>query len=255
VDTEGSLVGINTLILSQSGGNEGLGFAAPANIVRHVAEQIRQRGRVSRGTIGAAVQTLEPGLSRGLGLGDRRGVIVADVLPGSPAETGGLKVGDLVVSMDGKPMENGRQFNVNLYQRSPGDPVVLVVNRNQTERTVRVTVEERKGDTARFASMVTKEHNLVPRLGVLALDIGPELQRLLPPLRNPGGVLVAALAGGGSPWETGLEAGDIIYAVNRREIPDVATLKAVLEPAAPGTILALQVERNGGLRYVTLEIQ
>jgi serine protease Do len=255
VDTAGNLVGINTLILSQSGGNQGLGFAAPSNIVRHVAGRIREHGRVPRGTIGATVQTLEPVLSRGLGLGDRRGVIVADVLPGSPAEMGGLGAGDLVLSMDGKPMENGRQFNVNLYQRNPGDVVTLVVNRNQTRRTVRVTVQERTGDPARFARMVTKEHNLIPRLGVLALDIGPELKRLLPPLRKPGGVLVAALAGGGSPWEAGLEAGDIIHAVNRREIPDIAALKAALEPLVPGTTLTLQVERSGGLRYVAMEIQ
>jgi serine protease Do len=90
---------------------------------------------------------------------------------------------------------------------------------------------------------------------VLALDIGPELKRLLPPLRKPGGVLVAALAGGGSPWEAGLEAGDIIHAVNRREIPDIAALKAALEPLVPGTTLTLQVERSGGLRYVAMEIQ
>jgi serine protease Do len=254
VDIDGTVVGINTLIVSRSGGNEGLGFAAPGNIVSHVVAQIRTHGRVPRGEIGAVVQTLDPALAEALGRGDRRGVIVADVLPGGAADAAGLQVGDCVLSLDGKAMENGRQFNVNLYRRSPGDVVSLLVSRDQAERTLRVTVQERKGDPARFARMVSMEHNLIPRLGVLVLDIGSDLKRLLPPLRKREGVLVAALAGGGPPWESGLEAGDIIYTLNRRETPDVKTLKAILDGLPSGASLALQVERNGRLRYLTLEL-
>jgi serine protease Do len=127
LDTEGRVVGINTLILSQSGGSEGIGFAAPSNIVRNVFEQIRQGGHVQRGEIGARAQTITAELAAGLGLPRPWGVVIADVAPGGPAAEAGLRIGDLVLSMDGKPMENARQFDVNLYRRSVGVSVPLEV--------------------------------------------------------------------------------------------------------------------------------
>jgi serine protease Do len=109
VNVDGKVVGINTLILSQSGGNEGLGFAAPSNIVRNVFDQIRKYGRVRRGEIGVRAQTITSLLAEGLHLPRETGVILSDVYPGTPAEKSGLKPGDIVISLDGKPMENGRR--------------------------------------------------------------------------------------------------------------------------------------------------
>ena len=106
VDLRGRVVGINTLILSQAGGFEGLGFSAPSNIVRTVYEQIRQFGRVRRGDIGVRAQTVTPILARGLALPRDSGVVLADVIPGSPADQAGLRAGDVVLSLDGKPMDN-----------------------------------------------------------------------------------------------------------------------------------------------------
>src|SRR6187397_171016 len=106
VDTDGRLVGISTLIYSQSGGNEGIGFAAPSNIVRNVFMQIRKQGRVRRGEIGVNSQTITPLMAEALGLTFDAGVILADVLPGGPAEKVGLEPGDIVLSLDGKAMEN-----------------------------------------------------------------------------------------------------------------------------------------------------
>ncbi len=110
VDAEGRVIGINTLILSQSGGNEGLGFAAPSNIVRHVFEQVRRFGRVRRGQIGVRAQTITPALAEGLSLTRDWGVVLGDVFPDGPAAKAGLQVGDVVETLDGKPMENGRQL-------------------------------------------------------------------------------------------------------------------------------------------------
>ena len=112
VTAEGLVVGINTMIFSQSGGNEGIGFAAPGNIVRFVYEQIRTNGRVRRGEIGVFAQTITPALASGLRLSREWGVVLGDVYPNSPAAKAGLRINDVILSVDGKPMENGRQFDV-----------------------------------------------------------------------------------------------------------------------------------------------
>ena len=108
VNARGKVIGINSLIFSQSGGSEGIGFAAPSNIVRNVFEQIRETGRVRRGEIGVHAQTITPTLAGGLSLTRSSGVILADVYPGSPGEKAGLEIGDIILSQNGKLMENGR---------------------------------------------------------------------------------------------------------------------------------------------------
>src|SRR5262249_9087274 len=120
VDAAGRVIGINTLIFSQSGGSEGVGFAAPSNIVRAVYEQIRNHGVVHRGEIGVRCQTVTPALSKALSLPRDWGVVVSDVLPNSAAAETGVEVGDLVLSLDRKPMENARQLEVDLYRRTAG---------------------------------------------------------------------------------------------------------------------------------------
>ena len=126
--------GVNTLILSGAAGTAGPGFAAPSNIVRAVFEQIKRTGRVRRGEIGVRAQTVTPTLAAGLGLKRDQGAVLADVAPGSPADRAGLSVGDLVLTLDGKPIENGRQLHVNLYRREVGDLVRLEVLRGDSRR-------------------------------------------------------------------------------------------------------------------------
>src|SRR5262245_30615806 len=121
LDTEGRVMGINSFILTQSGGSEGIGFAAPSNIVRNVYEQIRRTGKVHRGAIGVSAQTVTPTLAAGLGLAQPWGAVLADVAPRGPAAAAGLAIGDVVLTLDGKPLENGRQLEVNLYRHAVGD--------------------------------------------------------------------------------------------------------------------------------------
>src|SRR5688572_720345 len=143
VDLSGRVVGINTLILSQAGGSQGLGFSAPSNIVQTVYKQIRQFGRVRRGDIGVRAQTVTPILARGLALPRERGVVLADVIPGSPADRAGLRAGDMVLSLDGKPMDNGRQLQVNLYRHVVGDVVTLEILRDGRVGPIPIAVSER----------------------------------------------------------------------------------------------------------------
>jgi serine protease Do len=254
VDVEGRMVGLNTMILSQSGGNEGIGFAAPCNVVRSVYEQLRTSGRVRRGVIGVRAQTITPSLASGLGLVFDRGVVVSDVTPSGPAAASGLRPGDVVLALDGKPMENARQFDVNLYRRVPGDRVALRVRRGPEALELRVSVVARPEDTDRFLSMVTPEKNLIPRLGVLALELDDELRRAAGPLRGHEGVLVAARAGGSDDGND-LRPGDVVYAVNGVSVLGLSELRSAVGRPAPGQPLVLHVERGGRLLYVVIEAE
>ena len=168
VDIEGRLVGINTMILTQSGGSEGLGFAVPSNIVRFVIDQMRRSGFVLRGEIGVEAQTVTPGLAAALGLSRDSGVILADVLPGGPADIAGLKIGDIVLSLNGKPMENARQFHVNLYRQEVGSTVTLRILRGDETLEKKVEVMARSNSLERFVSQV----NDTPAPGASPLDPG-----------------------------------------------------------------------------------
>jgi serine protease Do len=254
VDIEGRVVGINTLIVSQSGGSEGVSFAAPSNIVRTVFEQIRRTGRVRRGEIGIRAQTITLVLAAGLGLRPDRGVVISDVRPEGPAALAGLRPADVVLALDGKPMENARQLEVNLYARPAGQAVTLDVLRGADRLTLRVEVSERTGDPGRLAALVTPERNVVAPLGILGVDVDEELLRLLPPLRARAGVLVAATAPDAPAWRDPLLPGDVIYTLNQEPVPTLARLRELLAGLKAGPVV-LHVERAGELRFLAFELE
>jgi serine protease Do len=256
VDTAGRVVGINTMIYSQSGGNEGIGFAAPSNIVKNVFEQIRATGRVHRGEIGVAAQTITPLLAAGLGLAQDWGVIISDVDPAGPGARAGLQRGDIVLSLDGKVMENGRQFQVNFYARSVGAMVSLEVLRGEQRLTLRVPVAERPDDPMRFAGMVRPEEHLVPRLGILGLNLDEQIASLLPDLQQPDGVVIAAVASDAPISRQGtLAPGDVIHALNQARITTLAELRNALAALKPGSPAVLQLERDGRMIYFAFAVQ
>jgi serine protease Do len=253
VTAEGVVVGINTMIFSQSGGSEGIGFAAPGNIARFVYEQIRANRRVRRGEIGVFAQTITPALASGLRLSREWGVVLGDVYPNSPAAKAGLRINDVILSVEGKPMENGRQFDVTVYQRPIGSPVNLEVGRGLQRLTLRVVVEERRDVADRFRDMVTPEQNLVSRLDILALEITPELAAIIPGLRTPDGVVVAGVALASGP--AGPLPGDVIHAVNGVTVRTIADLRTAIGQVAPDSVAVLQVGREGRLRFITVTLE
>jgi serine protease Do len=255
VDIEGRLVGINTMILTQSGGSEGLGFAVPSNIARFAIDQMRRTGFVLRGEIGVEAQTVTPGLAPALGLERDTGVILADVLPGGPGDTAGLKIGDIVLSLNGKPMENARQFHVNLYRQSISSIVTLQILRGADTLEKKVVLLARSNSPERFASQVNERQHLVPHLSILALPIDASIAGLLmgSPRRSYG-ILVARLAITTNGPSGELLPGDIIYEVNREPVSTLQELRALLERRDSGEPLVLQVERAGRIRYVEMRL-
>jgi serine protease Do len=159
----------------------------------------------------------------------------------------------VILSLDGKPMENGRQFDVNVYRRPIGGTVNLEVGRGLQRINIRVPVVERKDEEDRFRDLVTPEQNLIPRLGILGLDLTPELARGLPGLRSPHGVIVAIVAGNGG--GAGLLSGDVIHGVNGSPVRTLADLRSAVGGIAADSAAVLQVGRRGRLRFVTATLE
>jgi serine protease Do len=254
LDADGRIVGINTFILTQSGGSEGIGFAIPSNIVQSVVKQLRKDGHVHRGQIGVYAQTITASLAAGLGLVRDWGVLLADVEPEGPADTAGMKVGDIVLSLNGRTMENARQLQVNLYRRPVGERVTIEALRGDQKLTFEVEVIEREDDPLRFADMVKPEDNVIARLGILGVDINQKIAQMLPDLRKKYGVVVAARAAG-SPFSTTLDPGDVIYAVNSEPVTSVNALRGALDRLKTADPVVLQIEREGRLMYIDLELE
>jgi serine protease Do len=247
-------MGLNTFILSQSGGSEGIGFAIPSNIVKAIFEQIRKDGHVHRGQVGIRAQSITPSLAQGLGLTRDTGVLVADVTPDGPADDAGVKIGDIILTMDGKPMENARQFEVNVYRHTVGQEIKLKVLRDTGELELLLEVTERDDDPQRFADLVDPEKNQVKRLGILCIEVNEKVAALLPDLRKPYGVVVAARIGAMAN-ASDLQPGDVIHEINGAPISTIAALRETLDKAKADTPLVLQVERDGKLMYQVLELE
>ncbi|HZB27709.1 MAG TPA: PDZ domain-containing protein, partial [Gemmatimonadales bacterium] len=254
VSTGGVVIGINTGIFSESGGNEGVGFAAPTNIVSFIYDQIRTTGRVQRGEIGVFAQTITPQLAAGLQLIREWGVVLGDVYPNGPAAKAGLHINDVVLSVDGKPMENARQFDVTLYARKPGSTVNIEVGRGLKRLTLPVTVVERRDQTDQFRDLVTPERNLISRLGILGLDLTPELARMVPGVRDVNGVIVAAVAPDAR-VAGGPDPGDVIYGINGERVRSLADVRAALEGVAVDSTVVLHVGRQGQLRFLAVTLE
>ena len=250
----GEVVGINTLIFSQSGGYEGLSFAAPSNIIRNVYEQLRAYGRVRRGMIGVYAQTISPWMAEGLGLARDYGVILADVYPKGPGDNAGLHVGDIVLSLDGKTMENARQFNVNVYGKPLDQDVTLDILRGGKQQTVKVRVMERPEPKLRFFDLVTPQNNLIRRLGILALELNNDTAKLLPPLRRNSGVIVAAPTADASVLGQQLHPGDVIYSLNGQSVSGLKDLRRLVKELIYGEAAVFQVERERQLMFLTMQL-
>jgi len=255
VDADGHVVGINTMIFTQSGGSEGVGFAIPSNIVRTVYEQIRATGKVRRGNIGVFAQTIDPMLAQGLGLDRTRGAVLGDVYPGGPAAQAGLRIGDVMASVDGKPIENARQLNVTLYRKTIGRAVTVKYVRNGKMGTVRVPVAERVASPDRFADLVNPTDNLVAKLGILVLNITREIAQVLPGLRSSDGVVVAAQSLDGPGFGDRFQPGDIILSVNRQRIYRIRDFKRQVEELQTGNTVVIQIQRGPRLQFIAFVME
>ncbi len=259
VDMNGAVVGINTFILSQGGGSEGLGFAIPARIVDFVYHSLRKYGHVHRVEIGAVAQEITPTIAEGLHLAQRWGVIIADVKPDGPASAAGLQVQDIVLMADDRRIETLPQLSSALYLHRLDKVLKLEVLRgdvNKNEKKILyVPAIEQRDPMDQLFDAADPEKSLVPRLGILAIDLTADLRNQVGSLRIPTGVVVLGRAADLITPDTGLQTGDVIHSLNTTPIDSMDTLRAAVVRLKTGDPVVLQVERSDGLTYLGFEME
>jgi serine protease Do len=248
LNAAGELIGINTFIFGESGRNQGLGFAVPAGVVRYVYGQLRSQGVVRHSMVGVRVQTVTPGLAQGLGLSRGYGVMISDVLPGSPAEDAGLKPRDIIAAIDGASISALPYYTATMYLHDPTVPVAITVLRGQDTLQFQVPAMS-ADDKADKDSSIDPIESPVPELGIFGKSVNV-LLAFRKGLRSHTGVYVAATTAGNDDSGIGLAAGDVIASVNGKPIEGMQDLHGTIRDLIGGKAAVLRVERNGQFVYI-----
>lgn len=255
VDVTGAIVGLNTFILSSSGGSQGLGFAIPAPIVNFVYQSLRRYGHVRHIEIGAFAQTITPTMANGLGLAQNWGVVLADVEPDGAAYAACLRPGDVVLSIDGHRILGLPAFAVTLYQHPIDQEVKIDVLRGAQKLSFNIApilARDRMDELTGVANPIISR---IGSLGIVGVDFDSEVRSLLPDVRFDTGVVVVGLDRESNSVDTGLRPGDIIHSLNRTPIASIEQLRSASAQLKPEDSVVLHIEREGQLRYVAFEME
>ena len=254
VNVDGAVVGVNTFILSQSGGNEGLGFAIPSSIVSVAYQQLRKFGHLHRVEVGIGIQTITPVLAAAMNLPRSYGVIISDVQPDGPAMAAGIRVGDVLLSIDGRMAESIPYVSFRLMSVSSGDKVHLEVQRGTDRLSFDVPVIERTDNMDQITALADPEKNLVRPLGILGIEIDKKVAAMASDLRDPYGIIVAARSSDASS-EVPLQTGDVIRTLNGQPMTTLERLRQALADLKPGSPVVLQIQRDERLLYVSFTLE
>ena len=250
VNVRGELIGINTAILSGSGGNQGVGFAVPVNMARSVMDQIVKTGKVSRGWLGIVIQPVTPVVAKAFGLsGEPRGALIGDLAAKGPAATAGIQRGDIVLAVNGEAVRESRDLQLKTTAMPPGTKVIFTVFRDSVEREVPVTLGEVPAEAAHPAQPAAPEAALT---GLSVEDLTPEIAREIDVPIDTCGVVVSEVEPGSLAAEIGLRPGDVIQEVNRKPVNHVADFERATREAGRAPVVLL-VNRAGNTLFVPLE--
>jgi serine protease Do len=256
IDTRGDLVGINTAILSgETGGNQGIGFAIPANLAKNIMDQILKSGKVTRGFLGITPQELTPDMARAFGISNTHGVAVATVVPDSPAAKAGLKVGDVIVAVNGNTVEDVNAFRLQIAGFAPDTTVQLRVNRNGQTLDLPVKLgtfdleAEAKGDNEGNLPSGGEKGALK---GLSVQGLTPDIRQQLQVPEGTQGVVITDVDPDAAASAAGLQQGDIIVSVNRKPVNSVSEFNAAVREGASRDSTLLLVRRGQGTQFVVV---
>ena len=255
VSAGGELIGINSQILSPSGGNIGIGFSIPSNMARTVVEQLINQGRVRRGQLGVVVQAVTADIAASIGLKEARGVIVSSVQEGSAAARAGLERGDIITSVNGQEVNEPNVLRNFIAATPPGSEVTLTVMRGSEERQVKVALGEFAAGGGQERGRNEQgggDDGARGRLGITAEPLTPELAARLNLPEGAAGLVVTGVEAGGPASDAGLRQGDLIEQANRRPVRTVEELRAAINEAADRPLLLLVNRPQVGTIFVTV---
>src|SRR6184192_1279669 len=261
VDIEGRLLGINTAIFSRSGGNQGIGFAIPANLAREVMQSLRDKGRVVRGYIGASVQTLTPELADAMKLkGQSTGALVGEVAPNSPSQKAGLKTGDVIAAVNGKKITDARELRLMIGSMTPGSRAQLEVNREGQTKTFGVQLAEmppgttQEGGPEASPEETTQQPEKTTVFGGVAVaDVTDDIRTALNLPKDVHGAVIAEIDADSPAGKAGLREGDVIQEVNKQPVKSAKDLLDISKKLKPNEKILLRVYSQGRSGYVALE--
>jgi serine protease Do len=253
VDSAGDLIGINSQILSTSGGNIGIGFAIPSNMARNVMTQLVTKGKVTRGLLGVAVQYINSDLASSLGLKEVKGVLVNSVNSAGPADRAGLKSGDVILRFNSTPINDVNALRNTVASSSPGTDVTLDILRNGKEQQLHVKLGEfnPKGNPATNDS--SDNGNQSGHLGIQAEPLTPELAAQLGVPRNTQGLVVDSVDPAGPAAQADIQPGDIIEQINRQPVRSAGDVAGALAKSGDRPSLVL-INRKGQTIFVPVRM-
>jgi serine protease Do len=252
INSRGEVVGINTLIVTGGGSaNAGVGFSVPINIAKEILPQLREKGKVTRGWMGVNIQAVSEDLAATYGLTEGKGAYVSAVTAGSPAEKAGLQPEDVVLSVDGRTIENNGDLSRYVASKQPGTTVRLEVQRGKSKQDVSVTLgtfPDQPADSAAGAPDTTK-------LGMTLRDLTPQMAERLELPRGSGGVVVVDVEAGEAADDAGLARGDVIVSVNGQAIDGVSDFERQVEAARRDGRARLRFRRDGNYYVAVLRLK
>ena len=251
INARGELIGINTAILSRSGGNQGVGFAVPANLARHIMGQISKGGKVVRGYIGTTIQGVTPEIAKAFGLPNSRGALIGDVTENGPAAKAGIVKGDVITELNGQPVADSRELRLKISQMAPGTPIKLKVFRDGTAREINVTLGELPNEDKAPEAEQPEESSLE---GISVDNLTPQLLRRLQMPADTNGVIVTNVAEDSAAANAGLQRGDVIQRVNRKAVNNAAEFREAMKQAGQNSAVLL-VNRGGRTSFVVIAAQ
>jgi len=238
VNTRGELIGINTAILSESGGNQGIGFAIPSNSARSLMNQIKDHGQVTRGYIGIVPQDLTPQLASSFGLKDTKGALVSFVEDNSPAAIGGVQRDDVIREVNGKAINDEGELRNKIADVEPGTTLSLKVLRNGAEKTLSVKVAARPLETASKSAPVP-DAGTSGKLGVAIQDLNPQIARQMGIPTSVTGVVVTQVQPDSPAAEAGLKRGDVVQEVNRQPVKSASDFRNAVSQSSKSVLLLI----------------
>jgi serine protease Do len=249
VDARGEVVGINTFLVSDNGSFSGMGFAIPTQIVKPTIDALIAHGKVVHGYMGIGITDVTPENSKFFDLSKSAGALVSQVEPDSPAAKAGLKTGDVITGLDGKPVNDAGELQVEVGQRQPGTTIKLDVMRDGKNTTIPVTLEAMG---SRDKTTTSDNGQQKPRWGLALQDLSPDLRQELQAPADVHGAVVANVEPGSSAENAGLQRGDVILEVNRKPVHSAQDVQQALSSVPQGQDALVLVWSNGGNTYRVL---